>query len=799
MIVSVHKAFRRLRRLFSRSEWTARALGLPFETEPGAVGLVMIQIDGLSRTQVEDAIGSGRMPCLAQLIAREHYILHDLYSGLPSATAAFQGELFYGVKQAVPGFSFLDRERDHLVRMFEPDEVDRIERQLELASNGPLLAGGTALADNYTAAASSSHFCPTARGFDASLKNLNPFFIALLILMHGYTFVRIAALMFVELVLALTGLVRGFFDGEDLAEESKAIPSRVLVTILLRELVTIVAKVDIARGSPIVHMNFLGYDEQAHRRGPDSRFAHWSLKGIDDAIARVYRAAGRSIPRHYDVWIHSDHGQCRAQSYRSVHGCTLSSAVAAIFSDHTGKVVDYRDVGTFGEQTHGGPDFWSSLFDNKSVIQRLFRKAPLSHLTSLSIASLGPIAMVYWKPSVTFEEKTVLAEALVKETRVPLVLACDDAGIVHGWTADGKLSLPDDVLALLGEDHPHLAATMEDLITYCQSKNAGDFILSGWRYGQPAITFADENGSHGGMTPEETSAFVLLPSDITLKAAHGTSIRGLDLRHAALNYVTNRSSPKPPPRRTRNRTFRLVTYNVHGCVGVDGKLSPARIARVLARCKPDIVALQEVDVFRYRSGGVHQARAIADLLGMSYHFHPTIHVEEERYGDAILTHLPMRLVQRALLPGSKLGWYEPRGAIWAEVDIDGTWVQIINTHLGLTAGERIRQVERLMGPRWMNHPDCISPRILCGDFNSVPNSPVYKRVVNQLRDVQQYRLGFKPKGTFTSNLPAVRIDHVFVDEGLRVESSEVHASELARLASDHLPLVVELDLRTNPR
>jgi hypothetical protein len=69
------------------------------------------------------------------------------------------------------------------------------------------------------------------------------------------------------------------------------IPARVGINILLRELITIGSKLDIARGLHIVHLKLLGYDEQAHIRGPTSNFAHWSLKGIDDAIERISRAA----------------------------------------------------------------------------------------------------------------------------------------------------------------------------------------------------------------------------------------------------------------------------------------------------------------------------------------------------------------------------------------------------------------------------------------------------------------------------------------------------------------------------
>ena len=83
------------------------------------------------------------------------------------------------------------------------------------------------------------------------------------------------------------------------------------------------------------------------------------------------------------------------------------------------------------------------------------------------------------------------------------------------------------------------------------------------------------------------------------------------------------------------RTIRVMSYNVHRCVGTDRVLSPERIAQVIAACKPDIVSLQELDVRRARTGGVDQASEIAHMLGMQMHFHPAYQVQDEHFGDAI--------------------------------------------------------------------------------------------------------------------------------------------------------------------
>lgn len=233
-----------------------------------------------------------------------------------------------------------------------------------------------------------------------------------------------------------------------------------------------------------------------------------------------------------------------------------------------------------------------------------------------------------------------------------------------------------------------------------------------------------------------------------------------------------------------------MTYNVHSCFGTDRKLDPGRIAEVIAECEADIVALQEVDVARARSGGIDQAQSIANHLRMVSHFHPALHLEEERYGDALLTALPTRLVKADALPSRG----EPRGALWVEVPVDDVALQVFVTHLGLLGAERVRQTEALIGPGWLGAPMPGNARIvLAGDLNAVSRSASYRMLVRRLRDVQT-TAGRRPQGTFPSRLPLLRIDHIFVGEGISVRRTAVHDTPLARRASDHLPLYADLDI-----
>lgn len=243
---------------------------------------------------------------------------------------------------------------------------------------------------------------------------------------------------------------------------------------------------------------------------------------------------------------------------------------------------------------------------------------------------------------------------------------------------------------------------------------------------------------------------------------------------------------------------RILTYNVHRCRGTDRRLSPARIAEVIARCRPDIVALQELDIGRARTGRVDQAELIARRLEMDFHFHSVLQLEEELYGDAILTALPARLIKAGPLPALAVARHlEPRGALWVAVDLGGgVEVQVVNTHLSLIGRERVRQVAALLGPDWLGHLDGGEPKILLGDFNAVPRSAAYKAITRTLCDAQIVQdPRHRPKRTFPARLPTLRLDHVFVSKAsVQVKGVDVPRNALARVASDHLPLVVDFEV-----
>lgn len=789
MIGFLESLVSRLRRQLSRSEWGIRLLGLPRSTgSESDPGLVILQVDGLSKTQLETALKRGRLPYLNRLIREEGYRLHSHFPGVPTSTPTIQGELFYGVKRIVPAFSFMDRRRKKIRRMVESDDCAFIEEELQRSGPG-LLKGGSSYSNIFTGGAEESHFCPGTLGWGGLLKLSNPFFLIHLVVFHGWSLMRIVGLLVLEVVLAIADCVRGIIEKQDLWKEIKFIPGRVAICILLRELIVMGIQMDVARGLPIIHANFVGYDEQAHRRGPSSSFAHWTLKGIDDSIKRVSQAAKRSSRREYEIWIYSDHGQEDSIPYPKENGRTLDEAVLEVFLQF-GEFTGGGQTPPRGIQLHRSRWLGASFLERLSG-NRIEFKEPVKP-SEISITALGPLGHIYGPEELDMNNRDVLAGKLAREANIPLVMVPAEKGI-HVWTPSGEFKIPGDEERLLGSHHPFLEETAREWVDMCHHPDSGDFIIAGWRLDAPPITFPEENGTHGGIGPEETHGFALLPLAAPVPNEGQKFLRPLDLREgilAALELKPRVRPQRPSQPSPTGVPLRIMTYNVHSCRGMDGKISTRRIARAIAQYNPDVVALQELDVGRKRTYEIDQAHEIARELEMEFHFHPALQIEEELYGDALLSRYPMRLIQSGGLPGPS--YREARGALWVELDLNGTAVQIINTHIGILPVEQRPQVDRLMGSKWLSHPDCRGPVILCGDFNATPKHQIFQRITQILTDAQEVLENHVPQRTWFGRMPVGRIDHVFVSRDIRVQSCLVPRTTLTRVASDHLPLIVDV-------
>jgi endonuclease/exonuclease/phosphatase family metal-dependent hydrolase len=223
----------------------------------------------------------------------------------------------------------------------------------------------------------------------------------------------------------------------------------------------------------------------------------------------------------------------------------------------------------------------------------------------------------------------------------------------------------------------------------------------------------------------------------------------------------------------------LATWNIHGGIGCDRRYAPTRIADVVNELDADVVALQEV--------GSHEVdgdllRAIADATGYTALAAPTHRRRCGDFGNAVLTRLP--IVSSAQVDLSVPGC-EPRNALDIVVQGRGGALRVLGTHLGLRPRERREQVQRLLRALEAEVPLTTA---LTGDINE------WWLWGRPLRWLHRHFERAPAPLTFPSRRPVFALDRVWVEPARRLRSVNVHCTPLARIASDHLPVLATIDV-----
>lgn len=224
--------------------------------------------------------------------------------------------------------------------------------------------------------------------------------------------------------------------------------------------------------------------------------------------------------------------------------------------------------------------------------------------------------------------------------------------------------------------------------------------------------------------------------------------------------------------------LRVVTYNVHSCVGGDRRYDPARTLEVLREIDADIIALQEVG--GRLADGMEQAHFFERMLGMAMVAGPNLHRRNIPYGNALLvkgTICDADLLDLTILP------FEARGAIDCVVETRGGIVRVIATHLGLFARERRRQIDRLADRLQEKHKPLT---LFLGDFNIFgPERTILRRIGAPKRLPKLY--------SFPARRPLMSLDRAWAIPNEHMIEVSVYRTPVTRLSSDHLPLVGIVD------
>lgn len=234
--------------------------------------------------------------------------------------------------------------------------------------------------------------------------------------------------------------------------------------------------------------------------------------------------------------------------------------------------------------------------------------------------------------------------------------------------------------------------------------------------------------------------------------------------------------------------MRVASYNIRKSVGLDRVRNPGRILDVLNEIDADVVFLQEVD----RRIGDRETTVSPEMLAEHTDYKAADVAIRDRsigwHGNAIFVRNRFNIsaTWRIELPVA-----EPRGAVVADLDVDGQPVRCVATHLGLLRRHRKRQVNAIASALHQKVGD--PPIVIAGDFNEWRKADscldLFGAKYNQVA----------PQPSFHSALPVAALDRIVVSKDIKLGQSAVHRSEKSKIASDHLPLWTDLYLPISAR
>lgn len=226
--------------------------------------------------------------------------------------------------------------------------------------------------------------------------------------------------------------------------------------------------------------------------------------------------------------------------------------------------------------------------------------------------------------------------------------------------------------------------------------------------------------------------------------------------------------------------LRIASYNIHRAIGRDGREDASRIIAVLREIDADIIALQEVG-FRAEDPD-HFLHCVARELDARVVDGVTLSDARGHYGNALVSRHEIADIKHHDI---SVAGREPRGAIEITLGIDAKRIRLIATHLGLRAAERRYQIGKLT--QALNTPG-VDVSVLLGDLNE------WNRWGFSLRRLRKHFGASPAPATFPAHRPWLALDRIWVNPASIVGDMRAHRSELARIASDHLPLLARLEL-----
>ncbi len=233
--------------------------------------------------------------------------------------------------------------------------------------------------------------------------------------------------------------------------------------------------------------------------------------------------------------------------------------------------------------------------------------------------------------------------------------------------------------------------------------------------------------------------------------------------------------------------FRIATYNVHKCKGVDWRVSARRIAEVICEIKAEILAVQEILY--------SQAESIGRDVDLPFTFGAVRQHAGEPYGNAVFSRLPAISSERYALTVNRR---EPRECLRVSFALAPSHpLHFFAIHLGTSFFERRQQGRRLISAEILDHPSFRGARIAAGDFNEWTHGLATRLLSERLRSAD-IGTHLSRRTTYPGVLPFLHLDHIYYDLTFHLLGMHLHRTRLALLASDHLPLIADFENSAQP-
>ena len=500
-----------------------RRLRLGPPPSAGRRRLLIVQIDGLSRAVLEDAMARGRAPFLARLVHRRGYHMTPMSVGLPTSTPAFQLAAMYGVRPDIPGFHYHDKRRKADVYFPRGSDAAHVE-QTQAAGRKGIVSGGGTYGCVFTGGAASNLLTfamikrPTGAGLVRTASKL---------VVIAWVLVKGSIASTVEVVRALLRMIADPVSAA--AGNWKWLAIKLAISVWLRELFTLAVGHDIYTGVSTIYINYLDYDVAAHAWGPRHPRALQALRRVDASIHRLWRVL-RRVPEHrYDLYVLSDHGQAATQPYLRLTGGRRieQSLFDDFFSTAEGRAstAGREGGGVFrtleAVRARRAPGFFQRFVNylEQDFPWVLGGTRSVREHDGIRVIAAGPNAFVYFLE--TTEALTIerieerhpeLPARISASPGIGIVLVRSAAGPLCFWR--GRRYSLDTLAAGPFAHRPDLERVVEGIRDLMSMPSAGDLVIYGIDAPQGNVSFVAEVGAHAGPSIDEMETFLIHPPQV---------------------------------------------------------------------------------------------------------------------------------------------------------------------------------------------------------------------------------------------------------------------------------------------